>query len=431
MSYIGATPSQQLVTPAVDYFSGNGVTTTFTLTRAVTSVFSVEVVVNGVQQNPRTAYSINQAGNIVFDGAPSAGANNIYVVYNSQVGQFVTPSPGTVGTAALASISNINSVGSDLTLQITGVNALTINQNRQVGIGTTPSYSLDINARTDAIRLPQGTSATRPTPASGLLRFNSTGIGSLEYYGSTSWTTVAPLADGSSATQAAVNAQSIKNFTGTTTSGYYWINVGGTPTQVWCDMTGATAWMLLMRASSGGTDLSYDSAFWTNGATGLNATGNPLTNISIKNGALWNSSVVTNLRLTGSTNAAAYTANPLTFGVFNTTAQGIFTAGNNAWDAQIGYTRAEWLAWGVAAAGNVVSNFNTQPNCNTTAINNTGSGPYARIRLGWSGNNEADCATNDSWVGIGGFWNELQRNGGAQSWSPSVYTPCSVWLWMN
>ena len=102
MSYIGATPSQQLVTPAVDYFSGNGVATTFTLTRSVTSVFSVRVVVNGVEQNPRTAYSINQAGNIVFDGAPSAGTNNIYVIYNSQVGQFVTPSPGTVVPSALS-----------------------------------------------------------------------------------------------------------------------------------------------------------------------------------------------------------------------------------------------------------------------------------------------------------------------------------------
>jgi hypothetical protein len=143
MSYIGSTPSQQLVTPAIDYFSGNGVTTTFTLTRSVTSVFSVEVVVNGVQQNPRTAYSINQAGNLVFDGAPSAGTNNIYVMYNSQVGQFVTPSPGTVGTSALAEVTNIRSGASNLTLQ-TGVNnttALTVDQNQFVNINN-PNYSL-------------------------------------------------------------------------------------------------------------------------------------------------------------------------------------------------------------------------------------------------------------------------------------------------
>jgi hypothetical protein len=148
MSYIGANYTQQLTTPAIDYFSGNGVTTTFTLTRAVTSVFSVEVVVNGVQQNPRTAYTINQAGNLVFDGAPSAGTNNIYVMYNSQVGQFVTPSPGTVGTSALAEVTNIRSGASNLTLQ-TGVNnttALLIDQNGNIGVGlTTPIRNLDVN----------------------------------------------------------------------------------------------------------------------------------------------------------------------------------------------------------------------------------------------------------------------------------------------
>ena len=102
MGYIGSDYTQQLTTPAIDYFSGNGVTTTFTLTRPVTSVFSVEVVVNGVQQNPRTAYTINQAGNIVFDGAPSSGVNNIYVMYNSLVSQFVVPSPGTVQPNSLS-----------------------------------------------------------------------------------------------------------------------------------------------------------------------------------------------------------------------------------------------------------------------------------------------------------------------------------------
>ena len=136
MSYIGANYTQQLTTPAIDYFSGNGVTTTFTLTRSVTSVFSVEVVVNGVQQNPRTAYSINQAGNLVFDGAPSAGTNNIYVMYNSQVGQFVTPSPGTVGTSALSQITNISSGVNNFTLQTGGSNApaLNVDQNQNVSI---------------------------------------------------------------------------------------------------------------------------------------------------------------------------------------------------------------------------------------------------------------------------------------------------------
>jgi hypothetical protein len=134
MSYIGSTYTQQLTTPAVDYFNGNGVTTTFQLTRAVTSVNAIQVVVNNVPQNSRDAYGINASNQIVFTSAPSAGTNNIYVVYDSQVGQFVTPSPGTVNTAQLGSISNINSVNSDLTIQLNGVEQLRVSPTRPLAV---------------------------------------------------------------------------------------------------------------------------------------------------------------------------------------------------------------------------------------------------------------------------------------------------------
>ena len=296
---------------------------------------------------------------------------------------------------------------------------------------TTPAAVSDqANTSTGYFDLPAGTTAQRPaSPGNGMIRFN-TSTNFSEYYNGTAWIPLVGL-DGSTSATAAPSAQYIKDITSTATSGYYWISLGGTPTQVWCDMSSSTAWMLVMRASSGGTAFHYDSAYWTNGATGLNDTSNPLTNTDIKNGALWNSFPVNSLRLTGSTNVSSYTANPLTFSTFNTTSSGIFTAGSNTWDAQIGYSRAEWLNWAVVACGNSVSNFDSQPNCNVTAISNTGSGPYARIRLGWTGNNENDCATNDSWVGIGGHYNGSQLNGGAQSWSPSVYTPCHLWLWVR
>jgi hypothetical protein len=158
MSYIGANYTQQLTTPAIDYFSGNGVTTTFTLTRSVTSVFSVEVVVNGVQQNPRNAYTINQAGNLVFDGAPSTGTNNIYVMYNSQVGQFVTPSPGTVTASSLAGGA---------------VNSTMLDAGNFNGTG--------------ALVAPVGSTGQRPIgPITGMVRFNSLTSG-MEYYDGRAW----------------------------------------------------------------------------------------------------------------------------------------------------------------------------------------------------------------------------------------------------
>jgi hypothetical protein len=55
------------------------------------------------------------------------------------------------------------------------------NSSGQVGFGaTTPSYALDGGSSTNAIRLPVGTVAQRPTGANGLLRFNSD---SLQYEG--------------------------------------------------------------------------------------------------------------------------------------------------------------------------------------------------------------------------------------------------------
>lgn len=56
------------------------------------------------------------------------------------------------------------------------------------GIGSAPSYSLDVSSRTDGVALPVGTTANRPTPTNGLLRYNST-IGKIEFYDG-GWKTV-------------------------------------------------------------------------------------------------------------------------------------------------------------------------------------------------------------------------------------------------
>lgn len=164
MSYIGSNFTQQLTTPAIDYFSGNGVTTTFTLTRLVTSVFSVEVVVNDVQQNPRTAYTINQAGNLVFDGAPSAGVNNIYVKYNSQVGQFVTPSAGTVSPGTISAGGPSWDGTGDLTVPGTVVSI------RRENVQTA-SYTLALSDHSDVVAMNNAGAATITIPTNSAVPF--------------------------------------------------------------------------------------------------------------------------------------------------------------------------------------------------------------------------------------------------------------------
>lgn len=95
MSYIGSPPSSQAFAPGTDTFNGDGTTVAFTLSRNVSTVNDIQVVVNNVVQQPSN-YTV--ASNILtFSPAPSAGTNNIYVRYLSTNITAITPNPKTVG----------------------------------------------------------------------------------------------------------------------------------------------------------------------------------------------------------------------------------------------------------------------------------------------------------------------------------------------
>ena len=77
-------------------------------------------------------------------------------------------------------IVNEESTGT-VQLGTNGTTRVTIDSSGDVGINTTsPSVTLDISA-TDAVQLPVGTTAQRPTAAAGMIRYNSTD-GSFEGY---------------------------------------------------------------------------------------------------------------------------------------------------------------------------------------------------------------------------------------------------------
>ena len=135
MAYIGSTPESQGFTPGIDYFNGNGSTLAFTLSRNVTSVYQVEVVVNNVIQNPSSAYTVLN-NTITFTSAPLTGTNNIYVQYVTLNSSLAQPGAGTVETPQLGNVNTISSA-TTLTLKTnSGVTAVTIDASQNVGIGT-------------------------------------------------------------------------------------------------------------------------------------------------------------------------------------------------------------------------------------------------------------------------------------------------------
>lgn len=99
MSYIG-NPIVSTDFP-VDYFSGNGSTTAFTLSVAPASVNSIDVQISGVSQSPQT-YSVSGT-TLTFSAAPPSGSSNIVVRHLGIAGIPNTPSAASVTQDKLAS----------------------------------------------------------------------------------------------------------------------------------------------------------------------------------------------------------------------------------------------------------------------------------------------------------------------------------------
>lgn len=69
----------------VDEFTGDGITTTFTMSQAETSESAVLVSIGGVYQQPLTNYTVDGSTTITFTSpppAPGVNPNKIVVVHN-------------------------------------------------------------------------------------------------------------------------------------------------------------------------------------------------------------------------------------------------------------------------------------------------------------------------------------------------------------
>ena len=112
MSYIGSSAAPLPVAFSgvrTQSFSGTGSQTAFTLSRAVSAVTDIEVVVNNVQQSPfDSSYNISGA-TLTFSEAPSSGTNNIYVIFRDQpVGSLADPTSVKKAGDSMTGALNIN-----------------------------------------------------------------------------------------------------------------------------------------------------------------------------------------------------------------------------------------------------------------------------------------------------------------------------------
>jgi hypothetical protein len=167
MAYIGSTPTSQSFTPGTDYFSGNGSTVAFTLTRPAVSINDLIVVIENVVQKPLDAYTV-VGTTLTFTSAPPSGTNNIYVRYMSVNTLSVAPNDLSVTTEKIA--DNVVTVAKLHTTVMQPAN-----------------ISDKANISTGYLALPSGTTAQRPaSPVNGMLRYNTT-LSKFEIYQNSEW----------------------------------------------------------------------------------------------------------------------------------------------------------------------------------------------------------------------------------------------------
>src|SRR5210317_95688 len=142
MAYIGKKPSD--ITRAIatyDTFTGDGSTTTFTLSFGASSANDITVVVNNVRQEPGTSksYTLSAPTSLVFNTAPAA-SDEIYVINPTQIESIARA--GDVSTGAITGQTELAEQAADGDfLLIYDTSAGAIRKIQKSNIATTLSYT--------------------------------------------------------------------------------------------------------------------------------------------------------------------------------------------------------------------------------------------------------------------------------------------------
>jgi hypothetical protein len=146
MSYIGSTPTTQVFVSSAQSFNGDDLTVDFTLDREIATTRDLEVLVENVQQDPFTAYTVS--GNILtFTEAPPTGTGNIIVTYrNYTISKFV-PEEDSIQDYMLQANSVTTAAIAGGAVQANNLADTAVSSGNYGGADQVPSFTVDAQGR--------------------------------------------------------------------------------------------------------------------------------------------------------------------------------------------------------------------------------------------------------------------------------------------
>jgi hypothetical protein len=146
MAYIGSTPQTSTFTSGADQFNGNDSDLNFTLSREIYNVNDIEVLVENVQQDPFTAYTVSGT-TLSFTEAPPTGTGNIVVIYRSYIVSRIVPDEDVIQASMLQANSVTSAAIADGAVQANNLADTAVTLGTYGGATAIPVITVDAQGR--------------------------------------------------------------------------------------------------------------------------------------------------------------------------------------------------------------------------------------------------------------------------------------------
>ena len=146
MSFIGNTPQTSTFSSGADQFNGNNSDLNFTLSREIYNVNDIEVLVENVQQDPFTAYTVSGT-TLSFTEAPPTGTGNIVVIYRSYIVSRIVPDEDVIQPSMLQANSVTTAAIAGGAVQANNLADTAVSAGNYGGADQVPSFTVDAQGR--------------------------------------------------------------------------------------------------------------------------------------------------------------------------------------------------------------------------------------------------------------------------------------------